>query len=91
MSIVRYEVVWFIKDLNLGFFVRHPAHRKKVGRLLPPLRSKFRFLGYRGIPFQPFFHTFHVVLTCYDCRMAVGSSEACAFIAYVNLCINYVM
>ncbi len=87
----RFDLWHSIKDLNLGFFVRHPAHRKKVGRLLPPLRSKFRFLGYGGIPFQPFFHTFHVVLARYDCRMDVNSGKPTALVAYAKIYISYVM
>ena len=51
----------------------------------PPISSKFGFLCYGGITFQPLFHTLHIVFARYDCRMAVGLRETGAFIVVYPL------
>ena len=47
--------------------------------------------GNRYMALQPFLHVFCVVFGGNDRRVVADLREARAFVAYVNLCINYVM
>ena len=47
--------------------------------------------GNRDMALQPFLHGFCVVFGGNDRRVVADLREARAFVAYVNLCINYVM
>ena len=57
-------------------FIRHFA----LVALTPPECSKFRFLGYGCISFQPLFQTLHIVLARYDCRVGVNGSKPTALV-----------
>lgn len=81
-------LVVLIEDLNNGFFatffVRPPAHRKKVaaaGSATATALSIFVQFRYILLYVKPFLYALHIVLACDDCPMGVNLCETGAFIS----------